>query len=56
MEEAKARRILKQGGMSDDEIDDFIDGCKKGIKAAREGRVQSWNQVKKELEEEGNDG
>lgn len=49
MSEEKAMEILKQQGMTDAEARDFIDGCKKGLKAAREGKVKPWSEVKKEL-------
>ena len=49
MAEEGTMEILKQQGMSEEEAQEFIDGCKRGLKAAREGKVQPWAQVKKEL-------
>lgn len=49
MSEEKAREILKQQGMTETEAQEFIDGCKRGLQARREGKVKHWSQVKKEL-------
>lgn len=35
--------------MSESEIQEFIDGCKKGTQAFKDGKVKPWSQVKKEL-------
>lgn len=49
MSEEKAREILKKEGMSDIEAQEFIDGIRKGVRACKEGRMQLWSEVKKEL-------
>ena len=49
MSEEKATEVLKELGFSDEEAREFIEGCKRGLKAAREGKVKPWAQVKKEL-------
>lgn len=49
MGEEKAREILRNKGMSEVEIQKFLDGIKKGVKAFREGKFKSWGEVKKEL-------
>lgn len=47
--EGRALEVLKGFGMTDEEADTFIKGVKEGLKARREGRVQPWSQVKREL-------
>ena len=47
--EEKAMKILREQGMSEEEARDFIEGCKEGLRARREGKVRPWSQVKKEL-------
>jgi hypothetical protein len=49
MSEEKARAILAKEGLTPQEIEDFLEGCRKGLKAAREGKVKSWSEVKREL-------
>ncbi len=49
MSEEKAMEILRQQGMTQQEARDFIEGCKKGIQAMKEGKVRHWSEVKKEL-------
>ena len=49
MSEEKAREILKKQGMTNAEIDEAIEGVKRGLKDIKEGRVKPWSQVKKEL-------
>ena len=51
MSEEKARAILKEQGMTDEEANDFIDGCKKGIKAMKDGWLQPLSKVIEELGE-----
>ena len=49
MSEEKAREILREQGMTEAEIQEALDGIKKGIQAYKEGRFKSWTEVKKEL-------
>jgi hypothetical protein len=49
MGEKEAIEILMQKGMTYIEAKDFIDGCKRGIKAYKEGDIVHWDDVKKEL-------
>ncbi len=49
IESMKSIIILKQRGLTDEEAQVFIDGCKRGIEAMREGKVRPWGEIKKEL-------
>lgn len=49
MADDKALEVLRELGMTDEEAVAFVDGVKEGLKARREGRVQPWSQVKREL-------
>lgn len=41
--------ILKRQGMTDQEAQEFIAGCERGIQAVKEGKVRPWGEIKKEL-------
>lgn len=49
MSEEKAREILRNRGMSEVEIQEFMEGVKKGTQAYLDGKVKPWSEIKKEL-------
>lgn len=49
-EAREPKEILMGQGMTEIEAEDFIEGCKKGLKTRREGKVIPWSQLKKELD------
>jgi len=49
IEKMRSLILLKRWGMTDREAQEFIEGCERGLQAAREGKVRPWEEVKKEL-------
>lgn len=50
MADKDTMEILKAQGMVQKEAEDFLTGIKRGVKDVKEGKVQPWSKVKKELE------
>ena len=49
MGEKEAKEILMGKGMTEQEAEDFIAGCKRGVEAMRKGDRIHWDDIKEEL-------